>query len=77
MNISVQMIEKGFETKAEYDKVWFNLVEEIAELDSQIRFENREQDEDAITMLSQLQNQLSRKKHLLKLLDHQGLVNTI
>lgn len=77
MNISVQMIEKGFETKAEYDKVWFNLVEEIAELDSQIRFESREQDEDAITMLSQLQNQLSRKKHLLKLLDHQGLVNTI
>ena len=77
MNISVQMIEKGFETKAEYDKVWFNLVEEIAELDSQIRFESREQDEDAITILSQLQNQLSRKKHLLKLLDHQGLVNTI
>lgn len=77
MNVSVQMIEKGFETKAEYDKVWFNLVEEIAELDSQIRFESREQDEDAITILSQLQNQLSRKKHLLKLLDHQGLVNTI
>ncbi len=77
MNISEQTIESGFETKAEYDKVWFNLVEEIAELDSQIRFESAQMEDDTVTMLSQLQSQLSRKKYLLKMLDHQGMVNTL
>ncbi len=77
MFISEKTIENGFDSKAEYDKVWFNLVEEIAELDSQIRFEDCQEDEDALTMLQQLRSQLTRKKYLLRMLDDQGMVNTL
>lgn len=73
MQIDEKRLESGFTDKSEYDKVWFGLVEEIAELDVQIMQEKASRDEDSLRCIAMLQAQLISKKHLLKRLDSEGL----
>lgn len=74
MNINEKMLETGFADKSEYDKAWFGLVEEIAELDVQIMLEKAARDEDSLPSITILQAQLNRKKYLLKRLDSEGMI---
>jgi len=62
-----------FEDNNEYDKAWYKLVEEIVDLDDQLTLEKTSGDEDAISGITFLQQQLESKRNMLKRLDTEGL----
>jgi len=74
MKLSVKLIREGLMDHHEYDKAWYGLVEEIVDLDDQLNQEQASGDEDALLAILFLQKQLASKRHLLKRLDKEGLV---
>lgn len=77
MMFNEKLLETGFADKSEYDKVWFGLVEEIAELDVQIMLEKAARDEDSLPSITMLEAQLNRKKNLLKRLDSEAMIQIV
>ncbi|GEM_PF-5257481 len=55
--------------KDAFDRAWFQLVEEIVDLDEQLSQELASSDKDALSSIAHLTQELERKRRLLKRLD--------
>lgn len=72
MNISERKIEQGFNSKGEYDRAWYGLVEDIVALDDQLYLEQASDDVDSSSTITKLQDELEAKRSMLKKLDIEG-----